>query len=727
MVPDGDALYMGTTVKVDGPSLSARQKKDIRKDLESITRPRPNKRIFGIPFKLLLNNSRLFRKKLGEPPVLLTQLNLDYNVKKLQNTLENTGFFQAKVSGDTTVKNKRARAIYTVSTGNQYFLDTVRFPLDTTKLESSIRESAAATLLKKDDAFDLGKIRTERDRIDAYLKERGFYYFSSDNLIIQVDTTVGAHKVNLLVKVKENTPEQSQQVYYIDDVYIYPSYSLNQANLDTLRDSAEYYKGYYVVGKRKLYKPMLFEQAMQFDPGDVYNRRDHNQTLSRLINLNLFKFVKNRFEAVPGTDTPKLDVHYYLTPLPKKSLRAEINASTKSNNLTGSSITFGWRNRNTFRGGEIFSLEATGGFEVQISGNMRGYNTFRLGAEANMLVPRFILPFQVNTRGGYVPRTNFQLGYDILTKQKLYSMQSFRAALGYQWKPSLQREHLFNLVSINYVQPLLITQLYQDSADGNRTLLKAVERQFILGTNYNYTYNQLAGLPANSGGMYFNGNLDFSGNIAGLITGANAKEGNQKNIFSAPFAQYVKLESDLRYYFKLSPRLIWANRVIAGLGMPYGNSMQLPYIKQFFVGGTNSLRGFRSRSVGPGTYQDTLSTSFFPDQSGDIKLEINSELRMKLFGIVHGALFVDAGNIWLFREDTLKPGAKFSGDFLKELAIGGGVGLRFDVSFLVVRLDVAFPFRRPYPPNWVLNQVQFNEPAWRRQNIVYNIGIGYPF
>jgi len=173
--------------------------------------------------------------------------------------------------------------------------------------------------------------------------------------------------------------------------------------------------------------------------------------------------------------------------------------------------------------------------------------------------------------------------------------------------------------------------------------------------------------------------------------------------------------------------MVWANRIITGVGIPYGNSLQLPYIKQFFAGGTNSIRAFRSRSIGPGYYQDTVSRSFLPDQSGDIKLEINSELRAKLIGIVHGAIFIDAGNVWLFRKDTLKPGGEFTGEFLKQLAIGGGVGLRFDISFLVVRFDVAFPFRRPYPPNWVLNQVNFNEPAWRRQNIVYNLGIGYPF
>jgi hypothetical protein len=362
---------------------------------------------------------------------------------------------------------------------------------------------------------------------------------------------------------------------------------------------------------------------------------------------------------------------------------------------------------------------------------MSGFNTYRAGLEANLGLPRFVTPFiTVNPPGGFMPRTNILLGYDILTKQKLYSMQSFRAGFGYVWKESPQKEHQFNLISINYVQPLLISQLYIDSAKNNPILLKAVEKQFILGTNYNYNYNGLQGKPSMSGGTYFNGNIDISGNVAGLLTGANAKAGKPKTIFNAQFSQYVKFEADFRKYFKLSPKSVLANRAIIGIGVPYGNSTELPYIKQFFVGGTNSIRAFRSRSLGPGTYKDTVLNNFLPDQSGDIKLELNTEYRLKLAGPVNAAAFIDAGNIWLFNNTDSLPGAKFSKNFLKELAIGAGIGLRLDISFLVIRLDVAFPLRKPWLPDgkrWVINQINFGDPAWRRDNLVYNLGIGYPF
>lgn len=728
-VPPGDALYTGAAIKIKGPDSDKKTTKQIRADLASIIRPKPNHRLLGIPFKLLFNNIPLIRKSLGEPPVLLSQVNLENNNKKLQNNLENAGFFHATVTGDTIVTRKKASAVYTIQTGYQYILDSIIFSPDTAILQKTISASATNTFLKTGQPFSLAVIRAERERIDAYLKERGFYYFNPDNIIIQADSTIANNKVNLYVKVKHETPFAARQVYYIGQIFIYPDYSIRQRNPDTLKSIAKFYRGYYVAEKEELYKPALFAQAMQFDQGNVYNITAHKQTLSRLIHLNLFKFVKNRFELVPGIDSPRLNVYYYLTPLPKKSLRAEINASTKSNNLTGSSVTFGFRQRNTFKRGELFTLDATGGFEVQFSGQSKGFNTFRAGLEGNIFFPRFLVPFHLEARGGYVPRTNLLIGYDLLNKQKLYSMQSFRAGFGYNWKERLEIEHQFNLISINYVQPLYITPLYMDSSVNNPTLLKAVEKQFILGTNYNYNYNQLAGKPPTSGGIYFNGNIDLSGNVAGLVTGASTKDGRQKNIFGTPFSQYVRLEADMRYYIKLAPQIIWANRIITGLGIPYGNSSQLPYIKQFFAGGTNSLRAFRSRSVGPGTYQDTVSAKFFPDQSGDIKLEINSELRAKLFGIVHGAVFIDAGNTWLYRDDSLKPGAKFTGAFLKQLAVGAGMGLRFDISFLVIRFDVAIPLRRPYPSGkeWVINQINFSDNNWRKQNIIYNLGIGYPF
>lgn len=741
-IPAGDALYTGAKVKIDGP-VRKKQKKALRIELESLIRPKPNRRVLGMPVKLWIYNAIGKPKKetsllgklkynTGEAPVLLSQLNLDFNRDVLKSNLENQGFFNSVVAGDTIVKGKKASAVFTVETGDQYTINAVYFDSGTAALNQEVRATEKRSLLKAGKSYDFDVIEDERERIDAVVKQKGYYFFNPDYIIVTVDSTIGDHKVNLYVNVKNETPRKARRAYSINEVYIFTNFSLRNPPTDSVATNASLYNGMHIVDRRNLYKPKMFDKLILFKPGDIYNREKHNMTINRLITMGLFKFVKNRFEDANDPDSALLNTWYYLTPFPKKSLRVELNGNTKSNNLLGSQLSISWRNRNTFRAGELLTVRAYGGMEIQVSGQFKGYNTLRGGLETTLSLPKFVVPFfNFNTNSGFVPKTNIQLAYDILNKQRLYTMNSFRASYGYVWKESLSKEHQLNPVSINYVQPIAITQEFLDSAAKNPTLEKAVEKQFILGANYTYTYDPFIGTQQMNG-FYFSGNIDLSGNIAGLVSGANVKAGKEAKIFNAAFSQYFRLQGDLRYYLKVGGNGLWANRVFAGFGVPYGNSLALPFIKQFFAGGNNSVRAFRSRSVGPGTYlpPNYGESNFYAEQSGDMRLEFNTELRAKLFSIVHGAVFVDAGNIWLYNEDPLKPGGKFTKDFMSELAVGTGVGLRFDVSFFVLRIDVAFPLRKPYlaaGERWVIDQIKFGDPKWRRENLVYNLAIGYPF
>lgn len=742
-LPAGEALYTGAKVTLHTTGPTAKKTKNIRAELEDITRPKPNKKILGLRFKLWVYNiaghpkkENSLRGKLkyktGEPPVLLSDLNLDRNIKILASNLQNQGFLQASVTGDTVVKNRRATAHYDAVTGSQYTINEVSFEKDSGLLSRAILASAKTSFLQSGKPYNLDVMKAERDRIDMYLKEKGFYYFNPEFLYISADTSIGDHTVNMTVNSKPTTAPLAKKTWLINDIYIFTNYRLGAAGTDTTKNIDSVYKGYHIIDKQRLYKPQMFDRMMLFSPGDIYKRSNHNLTLNRLITLGLFKFVKNRFEMAPQQDTPKLNTYYYLTPMPKKALRVELNGSTKSNNLTGSQVSVNWRNRNTFRSGELLSITALGGFEIQYSGQYKGFNTYRAGLEANLAIPRFVVPFfNFNTKGGFVPKTNILLAYDLLNKQQLYTLNSFRASYGYAWKENVQKEHQLNPISINYVQPVNVTAIYKAAIDTNPTLQKAIDKQFILGSTYSYTFNPVTGNGPQTG-LYFNGNIDLSGNIAGLVSGANVKNGKEVSIFGAAFSQYLKADIDVRYYVQTGKNSVWANRLIAGVGYPYGNSSSLPFIKQFSIGGNNSIRAFRSRSLGPGTYQaakDSI-TKFLPDQSGDIKLELNTEYRMKLVSIINGAVFVDAGNIWLYNKDPLKRGAEFTKDFMNQLAVGTGVGLRADVSFLVLRLDLAFPLRKPYLPagqRWVINQIDFASGSWRSNNLVLNIAIGYPF
>jgi len=739
-LPKNESLYTGANIDVKAPDLKKAQRKALRNKLGALTRPKPNASILGLRIKLWLWNIsgtpkkkfsiKRIIKKWGEPPVLLSQVNLERNNLILENHLQNNGYFNATATSEIVNKKKKASANYTVVPESLYRINKVTFRADSSDLEKTILRTRRRTLLKANAPFNLDIVKAERIRIDERLKNLGFYFFNPDYLIVDIDSTIGNHKIDMFLNTKIETPRQARKRYRINDVVIYPTYSINGTGADTSRKYGVMYQGYYVVDSSKFYKPKLFLQAMQFNKGDIYNRREHNASLQRLINLGIFKFVKNRFEVTGDT---LLNAYYYLTPLPKKSLRVEFGGNTKSSNLAGTKVLTGFTNRNAFGGGEILDVNLSASAEVQISGNYEGYNTYSVGAEASLAVPRFMVPFiYLNPKGGFAPRTNFQLGYEILNRQDLYTLNSFKINTGYIWKESVQKEHTFYPISVQYVQPKNVTAEYYEQLKEDPTLQNVIDTQFILGANYNYLMNQMTGQRIPRNGFYFSGLADVSGNIAGLVKKGNVKEGDTARIFGAPFAQYLKLESDFRYYRQLGNESVWASRIDVGVGFPYGNSAEIPFIKQYFIGGNNSIRAFRSRSLGPGTFHAVEDTAvgFTPDQSGDIKLEVNTELRFKIVKPVYGALFVDAGNIWLYNENPYKPGAKFSKDFLKEFAVGTGLGLRVDVSILIIRLDLAFPLRKPWFPEgdrWVIKNVDFGNSSWRKDNVIYNLAIGYPF
>lgn len=742
LVPKGDALYTGATIKVKDSTMSHKEKKSIKDQTEGLPRPLPNSKFLGIPFKLILYNMagdtskhgfiRRFLRKIGQPPVLLSSVNVDFNVKVLQNYLQNIGYFQAEASGDTIVKKRKGHAYYTLTGGPQYTFKEVHYETDSSAIGQAIQRTQEKTLLRPNDPFNLQAIKLERERIDGILKEEGYYYFSPELLLFDADTTIGNHKVNMYLHVKKTTPEQAKKPYIIDNVYIYPNFHLNGNRVDTAHENEHLYDGYYIIDPRKKFKPKLFPQIMRFDSGDVYNRADHNITLSRLINLGVFKFVKNRFELEKENgDTGRLNTYYYLTPLPKKRIQAEIAGETKSNNYIGSSLTFTFGNRNTFKGAEQLTIHGNVGSEVQYSGYQGGFNTYRLGAGVTFTIPKFVVPFfHLNTTNAFVPKTKIDLAYDILNRRKLYTLNSFSAQLGYEWKPNIRVTQSLNPIAINYVKAINVTKLYKDSLLGNPILKHAIDTQFVIGANYTYTIDPLINRPYASG-LYFSGLADLSGTVAGLFISKDPVT-NQKRLFNAPISQYIKTQADFRYYWEISPKARLANRLLMGFGYPYGNSTQLPYIKQFFMGGNNSIRAFRSRSVGPGTYRppNADSLNFFPDESGDIALEINTELRYRFNKIIEGAVFFDAGNIWLHRKDTLQPGGEFTKDFIKQLAVGTGIGLRLNLTILLLRLDLGMPLREPWLPagqRWVIDKIDFGSREWRRKNLVLNLAIGYPF
>ena len=740
-LPEGEYLYIGGKVKIENKEISKKERKALQSQLAKLIRPKPNKKFFGLRPKLFIYNmvdsvkkekgfKYWLKNKVGEAPVLFSQVDLEFNKNVLQNFAENNGYFNAESTADSTRFDKKIQANYTVDPKKQFKIRNIQFPSDSSDISKAIRTTQSRSLLKIGDGYSLDKIKEERNRIDTRIKERGFFYFNSDYLMVQVDSTVAKQEVDMILKVKDITPKLSKTPFQINRIIVYPNFAIqNQDSINYEKDSIVKYKDFTIIDNEKLFNPRVFDRTLYFKKGDFYNRTNHNLSLNRLVNLGTFKFVKNQFK-ISDTIGNYLDAYYYLTPMPKKSFRLETLVKTNSANYSGTELNINWSNRNTFKGAELLTISAFGGFELQISGENNGYNVYRAGTEANLIWPRIISPINFISSGGFVPRTKATLGYEYLNRAKLYSLQTLKASYGYIWKENERKEHQLNISEIAFASPQNVTQIYRDQVKVNPTLNRVIEKQLIFGPTYSYTYtNTMQKKRINT--IFYKGSVDFSGIITGLVTGANIKKGDTVNILGVPFSQYIKVQNEFKHSFKISENSQIASRIIAGAGFSFGNSVEMPFSKQFFIGGTNSIRAFRSRALGPGTYDGSkVVGTFIPDQSADVKLEFNTELRSKIYRFINGALFLDAGNIWLLNDNPLKPGSRFSKNFMEEIAVGTGFGLRFDFSFLVLRTDLAFPLNKPYLPKgdrWVIDQIRFGNSAWRNDNLVFNLAIGYPF
>lgn len=749
-IPEGERLYVEGDVQLQMDSnVNAERKALFEEHLEELLMPKPNKKLFGVRWKLMFwnaaggydtTNSNFFKRflrKRGEEPVLLSDVNREYNENLLRNRMENLGFFNAEVNSDTTYNGKFGKIIYTGIPGKIYRIDTVIYEIDpNSNLGRDILKDKDKSLLKKGSNYNLDVILNERDRIDNELKNKGYYFFNPDNILVEVDSTIGNHKVNMYITIKPETTPEAKEPQKIGNIYIYPNYTLtsqgynrrpNTDMLDLFDDN------YYFIDRQNTFRKKVIANHIFFKRGQLYNRGDHNRTINHLVNLNAFKFVKNSFE--PSPDEPNtLDVYYHLTPLPKKSLRLELLAKTASV-YNGSEANVTWSLRNAFRGAETVTLNVFGGYETQTGGNINlNSSYYRYGAELGITWPRLLSPYNWAPTRRFIPKTYLKFGYEFLNRRSAYVLNSSSLKYGYVWKENDQKQHDLTLTEIIYVQPHNISEAYKAQMDTVPTLKRIVDPQFSFGPNYTFTFTNTMDESLKHT-FYFKGGTNLSGNVLGLLQGANYDD-NQKKLFGTVYSQFVKIEADGRHYMKLGRYSQLASRIMLGMSYSYGNSRSLPYLKQFYSGGPNGLRAFRARAVGPGSAlpENLGKDNFFADQTGDYKLELNTEYRARLvdmgFGVLNWAAFIDAGNIWLQNTEEDKAGGKLSKDFLTELAVGAGAGLRFDLTFLILRTDFAIPLRLPYYPKeerWVIKNIDFGSSSWRRDNLIFNLAIGYPF
>jgi outer membrane protein insertion porin family len=743
-LPQGEKLYRGSILKIDKNAATTTSTKSLKKIAQLAITPKPNKYILGQPYKVwwwyVIGETKkekglkaFLRKKLGEPPVLSSRVNAKATAENVQSLMENFGYFHTTVQGDTiNVGSYYVKAKYLAQVMPQYKIANVEWVGDSSTLFKTLQNNSKKnSLLKVGKPYRLSDITTERDRLDLFVKTKGYYFFNPDYIMAYVDSTVGNHKVNLYVNIKKSIPDEAKYAYKINDIYVYPNYSLASSNMDTAKNNYVVYDKIKINDIQHKFKPNLFTTTITFKPGNTYNSKQQNATLNRLIGLGAFKFVKNKYEVVKDTlkkDTlHSLNVYYYLTAAKKKFIQFQIDGATKENNFVGSQLSINWKNRNTWKGAEQLAAKVYGGYETSTNTNIR-VNNLRLGSEVSLVLPKYAIPFfKIKENNFYPPKTSLLLGYEWFKKDIFFIKNIFRFQYEFTWKPNTKTQFTLTPIAISYLQAKNITDSFKKEIINNPSLLLSVYSEAVLGSFISYTRN--SNFKVSKIKTYFNASVELSGNIAGALTGA--KLYRSKNIFGVPFAQYVKLDADYHFTKKLKNKIEWANRVQLGVGIPYNNSKLLPFTKLYTIGGSSSIRGFRTRTLGPGSYKPTINDQrFFQIIGGDFKLLANTELRLPITNQLSTAIFLDAGNVWT--KDTLLFGVqgKLTKNFVKEIAVATGVGIRVDITVLLIRIDLGMPIRKPYLPEkerWVLSNLNFTSAAWRKENLLLNVAIGLPF
>lgn len=733
-MPAGEYLYRGGKVTVQD-SVGNKNISGLENELQSLFYPEPNTRILGLYpglhyyYKAQKEKPnfiiRFLNKKIGEEPAYFSDVKVENTKDLIENRLQNSGFFNSNISlsiiKDST--SKTAKTNYEVSIGKPYQLNNYTVEVDSIEKRDSLpvyvelRNSLSETILKKGSRYDLGAFKAERERIDRYLKDRGYYNFNANFILFQADTNLNNNKTyNLYLKLKKGVPQKSKVPYVVDRVIVYPNITKDTAGVqqDTIViDEVSF------IQNEVFFKPKRLRPFILLEPGKRYSPNESKYTSQRLSSIGTYKFVNINYKE-PDTITKDslwqrhLNATISLSPLTKRSIRAELQGVTKSNGFTGPNLSVTYSNRNIFKGGVNFSAAVNIGYEKQFGKNTSRSSSLQLGANVSLVYPRLLFPGNLDPYFKYsIPKTKISVGFDHYRRSKLYALNSYSTSFGYAWNANRFVTHQLDPIKINYVKLGNRSPYFDSILEENTFLRRSFEQQFIAGLDYSFIYNEL-GATQKKGNFNIKFNFEIAGNAINLVGRVHGSD-STKSFLGLSYAQFVKSDVDLSYHYDIGHSgNVLVGRLFGGIGVPYGNSQTMPYVKQYFSGGSYSVRAFQIRGIGPGVYVPVDENKFYLDRSGDIRLEANLEYRFPIFSILKGAVFADAGNIWNLNDNVM--GGKFTADFINQLGIGVGFGLRVDVQGFVIRFDLAAPIKRPSTA-WTF---EYKKP-------VFNFAIGYPF
>lgn len=743
-LPPGEKLFTGAEIELESTDkITKKKKRFIKTSAETTLRPSPNKTFLKMRPKLWRymkageNPTGKFKKwlkKNGEPPVLISAVKPAVTSSIIDAKLFNLGIFNSFTEFKIIEKKHTAKIIYISHISEPYKVKSIVYSISDDSLSYIILQEKEKSLIKEGEDYNLDKLKNERVRLDALLKNNGYFYFNPDYLLFKADTSQANHTVTFKLTLKDSVPKNALTVYRINNVFIDQDYSLNENAIEKSKDTLRFQNNFF-LGKETDMKirPKVILRSVYLKKQEIYSRKNHNITLNRLMSMGNFKFVRIKFSDSDTSAYGYLDVTILMTPMPKHTFRSEMDLVSKSNNYLGPRLNLSYLNRNTFNGAELLNINLAGSYEAQFSGQNKNLYSYSLSPQVELFFPRFLVPFKIRTSSMYIPKTRISLSYTYLKRVNYFDMRTFQFTYGFKWKENIRKEHQLNPISISYTSIANKSASFSELLASNPFLKKSYEEQFIAGGNYSFIYNEQV-IPDKQIQYFFHFSTEVAGNSFSLIKSIEGKgvtSDNPSKVLGSVYSQFAKISIDGRGYYNFENRNKIALRVFAGVGKPYGNSSILPYTKQFFSGGPNSIRAFHINSVGPGTHQQNAYLNGFLQLGGDVKLEANAEFRFNIVRFFKGALFADAGNIWLLKSNPANASLPFSSSrFYNEFAVGAGIGLRIDLSFFILRFDLATPLRKPWleeNQRWVVDQINFGNPSWRSENLILNVAIGYPF
>lgn len=648
-----------------------------------------------IPFRLIFYNwfytekekgfSYWMMNNFGEPPKTLRRINPKLKAEKIVNLYENWGHFGTTGEFRVKYRKRRPKAIvyYTFNVTKAYRYRKVEYVLDTTHTDfkEAVNEYRKNTLLVPGEDFNLDKIKKEKSDLMTYLHDRGFYYMRKNILNMMVDTTVGNRQIDLRMDMVHDLPA----VYFKKLTIGGQSIVIDSA--DQNLDSGKF--SYWPSGR---IKKKLLDSLVLVKPGSVYSFRNVTTTIRNLNELGLFVNPNVSFSVSPN-DSQKLNSVISAQARDASAFGFNVKGNYKSIGYIGPSVGVTFSQLNVFGGAENLTVDFDAFYDFPIGvfkENVSRSSGYSLNA--TLAAPMINPPVRFIKKTYSLPKKFVSVRAEINKRKDYFDMSTFTGSTGVVWKSRPKITHKLTLVEATFSDIINPTPNFDTLIADDPSLAASLVDQFILGGNYVFRFDNLS-LENKRIGTYFEGKVELAGNLLSLISRENKTTG-VKQPFGVPISQYVQTGYDFRTYLKVGVNHVLAFRHIGGIGYAYGNSTQMPYIKEYFIGGANSLRPVNARTVGPGRYFEQKENEV--NQVGDLKLEWNLEYRMNFGPMMGFAIWSDAGNIWLLKPDPTRPNAEIQwNNIFKDSYLTAGLGLRVNIGFLTLRLDYGYVLYAP--------------------------------